>query len=136
MTQGVVYRSTSLSTKTVEMLNELQAGQYSKGQRGIYEVQDLVHNRRTDSGTARKVMSTSLEFANNAMFNSLNYRFIINSKSGRYIDGVVSGFEREVLFYQGMVGKFKLLGRQDVNGGEEAKQKAEVEDKYSLYVVY
>ena len=49
------------------------------------------------------------------------YRFVILSESGRYIPPYDGSLYHEVLFYEPLAGKFKLLGFEEVNGGEAAK---------------
>lgn len=45
-----------------------------------------------------------------------DYLLMINSKSGRYLAPVANSEYRETDFVQGIAGKFKLIGRQELNG--------------------
>ena len=86
---------------------------------------DLVLNRAsavTATGDyPRLVMTTSLAFQFDYDSTAL-YRFIINSKTGKYITALRPEFnQREVTFVQGLSGKFKLIGYQPLNGGEAAR---------------
>ncbi|KAK7446457.1 hypothetical protein CaCOL14_010866 [Colletotrichum acutatum] len=121
---GLVVRSTDLDAATVNMLNKLESGVISKGKAGIYEVQDLVLNVNTPSGgtgEVRKVMATTLNLGDGMFTTTKDYLFMINSKSGRYIEAVANSEYRETSFVQGISGKFKLIGKQELNGGEAAK---------------
>ncbi|KAL2877622.1 hypothetical protein SGCOL_007151 [Colletotrichum sp. CLE4] len=121
---GLVVRSTDLDAATVSMLNKLETGVISKGKAGIYEVQDLVLNVNTPSGgtgQVRKVMATTLNLGDGMFTTTKDYLFMINSKSGRYIEAVANSEYRETSFVQGISGKFKLIGKQELNGGEAAK---------------
>ncbi|KAK1987960.1 hypothetical protein LZ30DRAFT_106670 [Colletotrichum cereale] len=119
---GLVIRFTNLDNETIEMLDKQEGGRP-----GIYEVQDLVRNSRHSqpSTVAREIMATSINLGyrpgSRTYQISRDYVFIINSKSGRYIDAIGRHDEREVVFAQEISGKFKLLGKQDLNGGEAAK---------------
>ena len=70
----------------------------------------------------RLVMACSLAFQFDYDSTAL-YRFVINSKTGRYIAPTIpQGVnQNEIIFVQGVSGKFKLLGYQPLNGGEEAR---------------
>lgn len=53
-------------------------------------------------------------------YSSSHYRFVINSKTGRYIDPLIKKRPlSEVDFVQGW-SKFKLLGWEELNDGEAA----------------
>ncbi|KAG6366869.1 hypothetical protein INS49_001050 [Diaporthe citri] len=128
---GLVIRSTDLEASTVTMLNKLEAGTISKGIPGIYEVsdadtsQDLVVNvnsgRTEDGDLIRKVMATTLNLGDGMFTTTKDYLLMINSKTGRYVAPVANSEYRETDFVQGIAGKFKLIGRQELNGGEAAK---------------
>ncbi|KAL2282473.1 hypothetical protein FJTKL_10567 [Diaporthe vaccinii] len=124
-TTGLVIRSTDLEASTVTMLNKLEAGTISKGTPGIYEVSDLVVNvnsgRTEDGDLIRKVMATTLNLGDGMFTTTKDYLLMINSKSGRYLAPVANSEYRETDFVQGTAGKFKLIGRQELNGGETAK---------------
>lgn len=121
---GLVIRSTDLDVNTVKMLNNLESGLTSKGQPGVYEVQDLVLNINTptyDGNEVRKIMATTLNLGDGMFTTTKDYLFMIDSKSGRFITPVANSEYRETVFVQGVSGKFKLIGRQELNGGETAK---------------
>ncbi|KAK7742488.1 hypothetical protein SLS63_000052 [Diaporthe eres] len=122
---GLVIRSTDLEASTVTMLNKLEAGTISKGTPGIYEVSDLVVNvnsgRTKDGDLIRKVMATTLNLGDGMFTTTKDYLLMINSKSGRYLAPVANSEYRETDFVQGIAGKFKLISRQELNGGETAK---------------
>lgn len=124
-TTGLVVRSTYLEPSTVKILNGLKPGQFSKGPPGIYEVRDLVLNRKSypidPSVRLRKIMTTTLDLGSDMFATNDDYFFIINSKSGKFISAPASTRYRETSFVQGLAGKFKLIGRQELNGGEAAK---------------
>ncbi|OHE97095.1 hypothetical protein CORC01_07536 [Colletotrichum orchidophilum] len=131
---GLVIRSTDLNAATVNMLNKLESGVISKGTPGIYEVQDLVLNAFTQGGGGRlrKIMSTTLNLGDGMFTTTADYLFVINSKSGRYIEAVANSEYRETSFVQGISGKFKLIGKQELNGGEAAKA-AGLSGPYAVY---
>ncbi|KAJ0115348.1 hypothetical protein J7T55_012626 [Diaporthe amygdali] len=122
---GLVIRSTDLEASTVTMLNKLEAGTISKGTPGIYEVSDLVVNVNSgmteDGDLIRKVMATTLNLGDGMFTTTKDYLLMINSKTGRYLAPVANSEYRETDFVQGIAGKFKLIGRQELNGGEAAK---------------
>ncbi|KPM38660.1 hypothetical protein AK830_g7922 [Neonectria ditissima] len=121
---GMAIRSTDLTADAVKMLDNLEPGLFSKGKSGVYEVQDLVININTmnaQGADLRKVMATTLDLGDGMFTTTKDYLFAIDSKSGRFVEPVVNGEYRELDFIQGLSGKFKLLGRQDLNGGEAAK---------------
>ncbi|KAH8752029.1 hypothetical protein F5883DRAFT_207190 [Diaporthe sp. PMI_573] len=122
---GLVIRSTDLEAPTITMLNNLKAGTISKGTPGIYEVSDLVVNvnrgRTEDRDLIRKVMATTLNLGDGMFTTTKDYLLMINSKSGRYLAPVANSGYRETDFVQGIGGKLKLIGRQELNGGEAAK---------------
>ncbi|KAK1980394.1 hypothetical protein LZ30DRAFT_689952 [Colletotrichum cereale] len=123
---GLVARFTRLDHKTVSMLNKQGIGRFrSWSKSGIYEVRG-------------EIMSTTMSLGNapnsHVPFTMRDYVFVINSKSGRYIDAIASNAEREVVFAQRIAGKFKLLGKQELNGGEAAKSvNKNDEGPYAVY---
>ena len=80
---------------------------------------DLVENTSATSTTEelpRQIMATSIGFKYR-FCGTGPYRFVINSKSGRFISPVSGVFApTEVIFMKGFSGNFKLLGHQDMNG--------------------
>lgn len=66
-------------------------------------------------------MATTLNLGDGMFTTTKDYLFMINSKSGRYIEAVANSEYRETSFVQGISGKFKLIGKQELNGGEAAK---------------
>ena len=86
---------------------------------------DLVRNRldgATEEGDyPRLVMAASIAFQFEYDPAAL-YRFVINSKTGRFITPLAPHYsQQEVVFLQGVSGKFKLIGYQPLNGGEAAR---------------
>ncbi|KAK1982983.1 hypothetical protein LZ30DRAFT_822057 [Colletotrichum cereale] len=138
-TTGLVIRSINLDPAGFEMLNKLEPGRFSKGPRGIYEVKDLVRNKhlaKESETTMGQVLAATVDLGQRGSTpGSMATRdciLIINSRSSRYIDALAMGSERETIFLQGMAGKFKLLGRQELYGGEAARAAGE-RGPYGVY---
>lgn len=74
-----------------------------------------------DGQEVRKIMAGTMGLGEGTFSTTSNYLFIIDSKSGRYIDPVMNGGFGETDFMQSMAGNFKLIGQQELNGGEVAK---------------
>jgi hypothetical protein len=135
-----------LTPEIVEMLKAGASGIKSNGPKGIYEVQgkycllghyedtslishvmlDLLRVKDSfgevadieDAGQA-KIMASFLG-VNQEYDSASRYRFVINSRTGRYIDPVYPNQPHaEVDFVQGW-SQFKLLGWEEINGGEGA----------------
>lgn len=84
-------------------------------------VLNVVSNATPSGDYPRLVMSTSLAYQFDYDFAAL-YRFVINSRTGRYITPFRPQFnQKEVVFVQGVSGKFKIIGYQPLNGGETAR---------------
>jgi hypothetical protein len=49
------------------------------------------------------------------------YRFVLFTETGRYIPSIYGSLFHEVLFMEPYAGKFRLLGYEELNGGEAAK---------------
>ena len=61
-------------------------------------------------------MATTLNLGDGMFTTTKDYLLMINSKSGRYLAPVANSEYRETDFVQGLAGKFKLIGRQELNG--------------------
>ncbi|KAK7542102.1 uncharacterized protein J3D65DRAFT_674007 [Phyllosticta citribraziliensis] len=131
-TSGIVQRVTSLDKETVNMLIKGDPGLISKGERGVYEVQvslsltkleieDLVINYRETDNPPRQVLTSGLGFLND--FNPAGgYRYVINSRTGKFINPLVADTGQfDVLHVQGLSGRFRLIGYQPLNGGEATR---------------
>ena len=66
----------------------------------------------------RLVMSTNLAYQYDS---AALYRFVINSRTGRYITPFKPQFNQKEVILQGVSGKFKIIGYQPLNGGEAAR---------------
>lgn len=69
-----------------------------------------------DGDLIRKVMATTLNLGDGMFTTTKDYLLMINSKTGRYLAPVANSEYRETDFVQGIAGKFKLIGRQELNG--------------------
>lgn len=133
---GTAIRSTNLDAETLKMLDEGAAGIVSKGERGVYEVRDLVINKDPalpDAPAERKIMAATMELDDSALTFNARYFFVINSKSGRLTAPVSGEWLREVDFVQGSSGKFRLIGRQELNGGAKAAAEAGAQGPFAVY---
>jgi hypothetical protein len=61
-------------------------------------------------------MATTLNLGDGMFTTTKDYLLMINSKSGRYLAPVANSEYRETDFVQGIGGKLKLIGRQELNG--------------------
>ncbi|KAG8159917.1 hypothetical protein KVR01_010554 [Diaporthe batatas] len=133
---GTVIRSTNLDAETLKMLDEGAAGIVSKGEKGVYEVQDLVINKDPlipDAPAERKILAATMELDDAALTFNARYFFVINSKSGRLTAPFSGEWLREVDFVQGSSGKFKLIGKQELNGGAKAAAEAGSQGPFAVY---
>ncbi|KAK8244690.1 hypothetical protein HDK90DRAFT_165977 [Phyllosticta capitalensis] len=122
-TEGLIQRATFLDDAQVNMLIKGEPGVISKGERGVYEVQDLVVNQLSDfidGKPPRLIMTSSLGFKFDWDARA-EYRFIINSKTGRFFAPLAATKQLDVVHQQGFAGKLKLIGYQPLNGGEATK---------------
>lgn len=135
-TTGTAIRSTNLDAETLKMLDEGAAGIISKGEKGVYEVRDLVINKDPtfpDAPAERKILAATMELDDSALTFNARYFFVINSKSGRLTAPVSGEWLREVDFVQGSSGKFKLIGRQELNGGAKAAAEPGAQGPFAVY---
>lgn len=133
---GTAIRSTNLDAETLKMLDEGAAGIISKGEKGVYEVRDLVINKDPmfpDAPAERKILAATMELDDSALTFNARYFFVINSKSGRLTAPVSGEWLREVDFVQGSSGKFKLIGRQELNGGAKAAAEPGAQGPFAVY---
>ncbi|KAN0083464.1 hypothetical protein V8E54_002552 [Elaphomyces granulatus] len=123
-TTGLCYRTTDLTSEALNMLKTGAPGVRSKGPPGIYEVQDLLHfdgSFGTPIEDGQIDVMASFLGVMQEFESSSYYRIVINSKTGRYIDPVLTKRPlSEVDFVQGW-SQFKLLGWEELNGGEAAR---------------
>lgn len=133
---GTAIRSTNLDAETLKMLDEGAAGIISKGEKGVYEVRDLVINKDPmfpDAPAERKILAATMELDDSALTFNARYFFVINSRSGRLTAPVSGEWLREVDFVQGSSGKFKLIGRQELNGGAKAAAEPGAQGPFAVY---
>lgn len=133
---GTAIRSTNLDAETLKMLDEGAAGIISKGEKGVYEVRDLVINKDPmfpDAPAERKILAATMELDDSALTFNARYFFVINSKSGRLTAPVSGEWLREVDFVQGSSGKFRLIGRQELNGGAKAAAEPGAQGPFAVY---
>ncbi|POS70736.1 hypothetical protein DHEL01_v210870 [Diaporthe helianthi] len=133
---GTAIRSTNLDEATLKMLDEGAAGIISKGEKGVYEVRDLVINYGPTfpSVPERKIMAATMELDDSAALTfKARYFFVINSKSGRLTAPFSGEWLREVDFVQGSSGKFRLIGKQELNGGAKAAAEPGREGPFAVY---
>ncbi|KAJ5019869.1 hypothetical protein K4K57_007772 [Colletotrichum sp. SAR 10_99] len=133
-TTGLCLRTTDLNAETLEMLTKGGTGLRSQKSGGVYEVQgiymlliyqhllkikrfmgDIVEPEETQ--IMASFLGVQQEFDSSA-----GYRFVINSKTGRYIEPLLGDYSTlsEVDFVQGY-SEFKLLGWEELNGGEVSR---------------
>lgn len=74
-----------------------------------------------------------MELDDSALTFNARYFFVINSKSGRLTAPVSGEWLREVDFVQGSSGKFKLIGRQELNGGAKAAAEPGAQGPFAVY---
>lgn len=133
---GTAIRSTNLDAETLKMLDEGAAGIISKSEKGVYEVRGLVINKDPtfpDAPAERKILAATMELDDSALTFNARYFFVINSKSGRLTAPVSGEWLREVDFVQGSSGKFKLIGRQELNGGAKAAAEPGTQGPFTVY---
>ncbi|KKY30335.1 hypothetical protein UCDDA912_g09721 [Diaporthe ampelina] len=134
---GTTIRATQLDKETLKMLDEGAAGIISQGEKGIYEVRDLVINHNSPwwskEPAIRQIMAATIELDNRALTMNPRYFFVINSKSGRMTAPFSGEPLREVDFVQGYSGKFKLIGKQELNGGATAAAKSGRQGPFAVY---
>ncbi|KAJ0272111.1 hypothetical protein COL940_010630 [Colletotrichum noveboracense] len=124
-TTGLCLRTTDLNAETLEMLTKGGTGLRSQKSGGVYEVQDLLKIKRfmgdivepEETQIMASFLGVQQEFDSSA-----GYRFVINSKTGRYIEPLLGDYSTlsEVDFVQGY-SEFKLLGWEELNGGEVSR---------------
>ncbi|KAK8170488.1 hypothetical protein BC567DRAFT_210281 [Phyllosticta citribraziliensis] len=119
-------KSWTISTQhcSEELLKTLKAGAAgpSKGPPGIYTARDITTYIAAPMEAEDPIgLSTSLGMFPVFQTSTAPYRFCILSETGRYIPPFDGGYYHEVLFHESLAGKFKLLGFEEVNGGEAAK---------------
>ncbi|KAF5510559.1 hypothetical protein CGCS363_v003234 [Colletotrichum siamense] len=114
--KGLVRRTTALDDATMTMLTDFESGIISKGDKGVYEIRDLVSNVQSlglgSSGEPpRKFLASSAGLTEKTWFGG-DKMFVIQSESGMYISpGVFDADELyEVDFLDGVSGRMKLLG--------------------------
>lgn len=133
---GTAIRSTNLDAETLKMLDEGAAGIVSQGEKGVYEVRDLVINKDPmlpDAPAERKIMAATMELDDSALTFNARYFLVINSKSGRLTAPVSGEWLREVDFVQGSSGKFRLIGKQELNGGAKAAAEPGAQGPFAVY---
>ncbi|KAI3400995.1 hypothetical protein diail_700 [Diaporthe ilicicola] len=133
---GTTIRSTNLDAETLKMLDEGAAGIVSQGEKGVYEVRDLVINKDPmypDAPAERKILAATMELNDAALTFNGRYFFVINSKSGRLTAPFSGEWLREVDFVQGSSGKFRLIGKQELNGGAAAAAEAGAQGPFAVY---
>ncbi|POS78075.1 hypothetical protein DHEL01_v203528 [Diaporthe helianthi] len=114
--KGLVGRTTALDDATMTMLTNFESGIISKGDKGVYEIRDLVTNVQslilgTSGEPPRKFMASSAGLSGKTWFGGDKF-FVIQSESGMYISPGVFDAEElyEVDFLDGVSGRMKLLG--------------------------
>lgn len=133
---GTVIRSTNLDAETLKMLDDGAAGIVSQGEKGVYEVRDLVINKDPmfpDAPAERKILAATMELDDAALTFNARYFFVINSKSGRLTAPFSGEWLREVDFVQGSSGKFRLIGKQELNGGATAAAEPGTQGPFAVY---
>lgn len=133
---GTAIRSTNLDAETLKMLDEGAAGIVSQGEKGVYEVRDLVINKDPmfpDAPAERKIMAATMELDDSALTFNARYFFVINSRSGRLAAPFSGEWLREVDFVQGSSGKFRLIGKQELNGGAKAAAEPGAQGPFAVY---
>lgn len=133
---GTAIRSTNLDAETLKMLDEGAAGIVSQGEKGVYEVRDLVINKDPmfpDAPAERKIMAATMELDDSALTFNARYFFVINSKSGRLTAPFSGEWLREIDFVQGSSGKFRLIGKQELNGGAKAAAEPGAQGPFAVY---
>lgn len=133
---GTAIRSTNLDAETLKMLDEGAAGIVSQGEKGVYEVRDLVINKDPmfpDAPAERKIMAATMELDDSALTFNGRYFFVINSRSGRLAAPFSGEWLREVDFVQGSSGKFRLIGKQELNGGAKAAAESGAQGPFAVY---
>ncbi|TDZ31892.1 hypothetical protein C8035_v001080 [Colletotrichum spinosum] len=124
-TTGLCLRTTNLDAKSFDMLTTFGPGLASKKTGGVYDVQDLLRIMTLGGEPIEppepQIMASFLGVQQEYP-TSAGYRFVINSKTGRYIEPLLLDTYDfpEVDFVQGY-GEFKLLGWEELNGGAAAK---------------
>ncbi|KAK8195447.1 uncharacterized protein BKA78DRAFT_342277 [Phyllosticta capitalensis] len=110
------------SDELVKILKAGGRGPISNGPEGIYTLRDITTYFIVETDAAEPIgLGTSLGMFPVWETSTTPYRFVILSESGRYIPPYDGSLYNEVLFYEPLAGKFKLLGFEEVNGGEAAK---------------
>ncbi|KAK7537581.1 hypothetical protein IWX46DRAFT_251666 [Phyllosticta citricarpa] len=106
----------------VEILRAGAPGPSSKGPPGVYSIRDITTYFVSETYEEDPIgLGTSLGMFPVWDTSTTPYRFCILSESGRYIPPFDGTMYHEVLFHENLAGKFKLLGYEEVNGGEAAK---------------
>ncbi|KAL6159803.1 hypothetical protein ACJQWK_06210 [Exserohilum turcicum] len=127
-TTGFCLRSTELTPEALKMLKTSGKGLLSGKTGGVYEVRIHADVLRVKTFLGQivedeeeiRVMNSMLGLQRS--FNvGANYRFAINSRTGRYIEPLLGDRQSlsQVSFVQGY-DNLKLLGWEELNGGEAA----------------